>query len=103
MIQPEEPLGVSPARTAVARDVAADIVSLLTGPARLGEDRPVAPGDIAVLVGTHAQAREIQTALTRVEVPAVLNSATSVFATTAAREWATVLAAMQRPAWVGAA
>ena len=97
VIHPEEPPGVSPARTAVARDVAADIVSLLTGPARLDDDRPVAPGDVAVLVGTHVQAREIQTALARAKVPAVLNSSTSVFATAAAREWATVLAAMQRP------
>lgn len=97
VIHPEEAPAVGQARAAVARDVAADIVTLLTGTGRLDGDRPVAPGDIAVLVGTHAQAGQIQHALTQVNVPAVLNSATSVFQTAAARDWATLLAGMQRP------
>ena len=48
-------LKVDAVRPYVARDVAADIVGLLAGPARLPVDdteRPVRPGDVAVLVHT---------------------------------------------------
>ena len=96
IIHPHEPPAVPQARTDVAHDVAADIVELLTGPGQL-DGRPVAPGDIAVLVGTHAQASQVHSALARVNVPAVVNSGRSVFATPAAQQWATLLQAIQRP------
>jgi exodeoxyribonuclease V beta subunit len=93
--------GVPVQRAAVAADVADDIVATLTGPARLATDsaspRPVAPGDIAVLVGTHKQAGLVREALAAANVPAVVTSPTSVFATTAASQWADLLRAMQRP------
>lgn len=97
IIHHQEAPAVGEARAAVARDVADDIVTLLTGPARFSPERPVAPGDIAVLVGTHVQAGYIQRALARVNVPAVAYSGTSVFATPAAIQWATLLTALQRP------
>ncbi|MEZ5184932.1 MAG: UvrD-helicase domain-containing protein [Candidatus Nanopelagicales bacterium] len=88
-------------RTAVAVDVAADIVSMLTGPGRLTigseQSRPIAPGDIAVLTGTNAQADTVRDALAHVGVPAVVTSSTSVFATEAARQWRTLLDAMHNP------
>ena len=83
-------------RTAVAADVAASIVDLLTGPARLGS-RPVRPGDIAVLTNTHAQAGFVQQTLAAAHVPVVVTSPTSVFGTDAAQQWARLLRAMQRP------
>ena len=93
--------GVAVPRKAVAADVAADIVATLSGPARLvtgtGAPRPVAPGDIAVLVGTHVQAAAVRDALAAANVPVVVTSATSVFATPAAEQWLTLLRAMHRP------
>lgn len=97
----DKPPPVNDLRVVVAGDVAADIVALLSGPGRLlGADgclRPVAPGDIAVLVGKHSQAALVRDALAAAEVPAVVTTSTSVFATDAARQWADLLAAMQRP------
>ncbi|HQR79006.1 MAG TPA: UvrD-helicase domain-containing protein [Actinomycetota bacterium] len=92
--------GVYVQRTTVAADVADDIVATLLGPARLTDasgPRPVAPGDIAVLVGTHVQAALVRDALGAADVPAVVTSPTSVFATAAASQWADLLRAMQRP------
>lgn len=97
---PEEAPAVGVQRQAVATDVAADIVDLLSGPYRLHTGagvRSVAAGDIAVLVGTHRQAASVHDALAAAGVPVVVNSPSSVFATPAAAQWATLLAAMQRP------
>ena len=55
---------VDPVRATVAEDVAADLVDLLTGPARL-RGRPVAPGDVAVLVRTNRQGALVREALAR--------------------------------------
>ncbi len=98
------PSGKTPAvkqqRKVVASDVAADIVATLGGPGRLTDDagtRPIAPGDIAVLVGRHEQGGYVREALLAAGVPAVVTTPTSVFATPAAAEWASLLRAMQRP------
>lgn len=92
---------VSEARRLVAADVAADITALLSGPARLAarEDLrgPLVPGNIAVLVSTRRQAEQIRGALAQVAVPAVLAGTTSVFATDAARQWRTLLRALESP------
>jgi exodeoxyribonuclease V beta subunit len=100
-------------RAFVARDAAGDIAATLadgtsiTGRGSLdgGNDseggtggRQLAPGDIAVLVRTHAQARMIQDELTRQHVPAVIAGAGSVFATEAATDWQCLLQALERPA-----
>ncbi|CAA9468189.1 MAG: Exodeoxyribonuclease V beta chain, partial [uncultured Solirubrobacteraceae bacterium] len=88
-----------PAREHVARDVAADVVSLLRSGARIEGGGRVRPGHIAVLVKTNRNAARIRDALEEVAVPAVINGAGSVFGTDAAREWLRLLEAIERPAY----
>ncbi|SCX55074.1 exodeoxyribonuclease V beta subunit [Klenkia marina] len=83
-------------RAAVAADVAADVVDLLSGPARL-EGRPVAPGDVAVLVRTNKQGHLVREALGAAGVPAVMAGGGSVFGTDAARAWLVLLEALEQP------
>jgi exodeoxyribonuclease V beta subunit len=84
-------------RAHVARDLAADIVSLLqSGGEVRGET--VAPGHLAVLVRTNRHAAVIREALDEAGVPAVINGAGSVFATEIGREWLRLLEALERPA-----
>ena len=95
------------AREHVARDLAADIVELLSSDAEIehrtsdgqpaGRDR-IKPGHIAVLVRTHKNADLIRDELRAARVPAVINGAGSVFATAAARDWLRLLEAIERPA-----
>lgn len=99
-LHPKDAPSAGEARAAVVDDVAADIVDLLSGQARLEDGdttRPVLPGDIAVLVTKHSQAAAVHKALDAAGVPAVLASANSVFASPAAQEWALLLQAMQAP------
>jgi len=91
---------VGPTRQRVADDLAADVVRLLASPAVLhteGGDRPLRPGDVAVLVRTHAHGALIRDSLVSAGVPAVLAGTSSVFLTTAAREWLVVLQALEQP------
>jgi exodeoxyribonuclease V beta subunit len=91
---------VGVARPLVALDLAGDIVSLLRGPGTLtldGTSRPVRPGDIAALVRTNDQAVLVRDALADVRVPAVINGNKSVFLTRPAREWLTLLRAIEQP------
>nr|WP_211177577.1 UvrD-helicase domain-containing protein [Pseudonocardia acidicola] len=91
---------VGPAREVVAADVAADVATLLAGSARLRErdgERPVRPGDVAVLVRTNAQGSLVRDALHAAGVPAVLTGTASVFATPTAAEWLTLLEAVEQP------
>ena len=95
------------ARAHVARDLAADIVELLSSDAEIehrtpdgkpaGRD-PIQPGHIAVLVRTHKNADLIRDELHAARVPAVINGAGSVFATASARDWLRLLGAIERPA-----
>ena len=50
-----------------------------------------------MLVRTHRQAALVRDALDRVDIPAVINGAGSVFATGIAREWLRLLEALERP------
>ncbi len=87
-------------RDRVARDLAADIVRLLEGGAHLtigSVERPVAPGDIAVLVRTRKQITVVRDALDKVGVPSVLAGGTSVFDTRAAMQWLWLLQALEQP------
>jgi exodeoxyribonuclease V beta subunit len=96
------------AREWVAADLAADVVGLLSSGAELvardeedrqrGLPRRVAPGDVAVLVGTNSQARIVQEALRAAGVPAVVAGGESVFATAAATYWLRLLEALEQPA-----
>jgi exodeoxyribonuclease V beta subunit len=79
------------AREHVAKDVAADLVRLLS-------DRAVEPGQVAVLVQTNRNAARIRDALDAAGVPAVINGAGSVFGTPEADHWLRLLDALERPA-----
>ncbi|GAB3344644.1 UvrD-helicase domain-containing protein [Modestobacter lapidis] len=83
-------------RDAVAADVAADVVALLSGPAQL-TGRPVQPGDVAVLVRTNKQGQLVRAALGRAGVPAVLAGGGSVFTTAGAESWLVLLEALEQP------
>ncbi|MFP5320507.1 MAG: UvrD-helicase domain-containing protein [Acidimicrobiia bacterium] len=96
-------------RAFIARDLATDVVHQLE--ARTGaqlverrpdgtasEPRPVRPGDIAVLVRRHADADLVRQALADAGVPAVVNGTGSVFGTSAAQDWLTLLEAIEQPA-----
>ncbi|MBY6540156.1 UvrD-helicase domain-containing protein [Rhodococcus sp. BP-349] len=88
-------------RLRIADDVAHDIVELLDGDATLVVDgaspRPVAPGDVAVLVRSGRQAEMVRAALERAGVPSVLYGGSSVFATESAVHWLKLLQALEQP------
>jgi exodeoxyribonuclease V beta subunit len=98
------PIGV--AREHVARDLAADIASLLSSGATY-EGRPVSAGDIAILLHSVKRDGPLVTAQLRHHgVPYVVNTATSVMSGPAAGHWARLLDALestQRPGVVRAA
>ncbi len=90
----------------VAGDLSADIVRLLSSPARLvkwrgateSDARPVSPGDLAVLVRTNRQAGLVQSTLRASGVPAVVGGTESVFGSPSARHWLLLLEALEQPA-----
>jgi exodeoxyribonuclease V beta subunit len=84
------------ARARVAHDVAADVAALLAGPATVA-GAPLRPGDVAVLARTNDQGAVLRDALAAVGVPAVVSGTSSVFGTPAAREWLTLLRALEQP------
>ena len=83
-------------RDAVACDVAADVVDLLSDGAQY-EGRAVQPGDLAVLVRTNAQGHLVRETLGRAGVPAVFAGGGSVFATPSAISWLRLLEALEQP------
>ncbi len=87
---------VGPAREHVARDLSADVAALLNSPATI-EGQPVRPGDVAVLVRTNDQGAMVRAALAVVGVPAVVTGTASVFGAPVARDWLTLLEALEQP------
>ena len=94
------------AREHIARDLAADLSALLSSGAQIeirdddGSVRrreAIRPGHVAVLVRTHRTAALARDALDKAGIPAVINGAGSVFATTPARDWLRLLEALERP------
>ena len=83
-------------RERIARDVAEQIVTLLTSGVTV-EGTPVGPGDVAVLVRTKSQAETVRSALDAAAVPSVLTGGADVFGTPAAAEWLRVLEAVEQP------
>ncbi|WP_245713864.1 UvrD-helicase domain-containing protein [Nocardia vaccinii] len=83
-------------RSRVAADLAADIVQQLDSDLRIG-DRPLGPGDIAVLVRTRSQIDVVRAALDEVGVASVLAGGASVFATRSATDWLWLLRALEQP------
>ncbi len=98
---PLKALAKGKARSVIARAVAGETARLLKL-ARRGElligARPLREGDIAVLVRQHREARLMQDAFRRLNIPAVLQRAGSVFITEEAEEWERVLRALANPA-----
>ncbi|MGE3661373.1 MAG: UvrD-helicase domain-containing protein [Pseudonocardia sp.] len=88
-------------REVVVRDLAADVAALLASPARLAApsgERPVRPGDVAVLVRTNQQGTLVRDALARAGIPGVLAGTASVFGGDVATQWLTLLEAVEQPA-----
>lgn len=84
----------------VTRAVAAEIVRLVNGGATittLHETRGIAPGELAVLCRTNAQASGMQEVLRALHVPSVLHGDASVFDTSEAAELERVLHALADP------
>ncbi|QLG87173.1 exodeoxyribonuclease V subunit beta [Chitinibacter bivalviorum] len=83
------------------RGVANEIAGLLKlaqqGQANLGA-RPLAPGDMAVLVSNHHQAAQVRRALAQVGVPSVSQSRDNVFASSEAQGLLALLKAVNEPA-----
>ena len=84
------------ARAVVARDAAADVAALLARHTTVA-GAALRPGDVAVLVRTNDQGTVMRDALAAVGVPAVLSGTASVFGAPAAREWLTLLRALEQP------
>jgi len=61
------------------------------------DSRPLKPGDIAVLVSTHAQAREVRDRLKDLGIHSVIHSDLNVFDSHEASEMARVLAGIENP------
>ena len=96
----DQPLGKGIASERAARATAAEIARLLNlgarGQAGIG-DRPLAGGDIAVLVRSHRQGRLIREQLRRLRVPSVQQVDDNVFASAEAGQLESVLAAVLEP------
>ena len=100
----EKVINKGPAREAIVEAAAAEIARLIAlgreGRALIN-DRPLAPGDIAILLRGHYEARLMQRALFAIGVPTVLHSTENLFDTREAAEMETVLAALARPGDAG--
>jgi len=92
----EKEISQGKAEEILPRVVASEIARLLNGDVRIGE-RKVSPQDIAVLVLKHGQAAQMQEALRALNIPSVLHTEASLFASAEARELERVLAAIAEP------
>jgi exodeoxyribonuclease V beta subunit len=92
----EEPIKKEDADSLLPQAVAAEIARLLNGDANFAEDK-VQPCDIAVLVSKNQEARVMQDALTKLDIPSVLYSAANVFQSPEAIELEYILAAVSEP------
>ena len=95
-----EPLDAAGARAWITADLVAEVVRLLSGAIRLdtGEGpRALRAADIAVLVSTNRRGRELAEALTAAGVAVAFSGSDSVFSSTAADDWLTLLRALVEP------
>ncbi|GAA3967173.1 UvrD-helicase domain-containing protein [Gordonia caeni] len=93
---------VGQVRERVIDDVADDIAVLLNSGTLIdgvdgAGERPVAPGDIAILVRANKTVEPLQEALAVRGISSVVRSGTSIFKTPAARHWWYVLSAIEQP------
>ncbi|NJO16938.1 MAG: UvrD-helicase domain-containing protein [Thioploca sp.] len=97
---PDKPINKSWAKQQIPLTVANEIARLLMLGQReqaLINNKPVVAGDIAVLVRTHAQAQRLQQVLTQLQIPSVLYSRDSLFASHEIREIERLLLAIADP------
>ena len=90
---------VATIRPQIADDLVADVTALLGSGAQLLEAsclRFVLPSDIAVLVRKNERGEAIRDRLVAAGVPAVMYGASSVFASPMARDWLTLLLALEQ-------
>ncbi|BBX74907.1 exodeoxyribonuclease V subunit beta [Mycobacterium shinjukuense] len=87
-------------RQHIPEDLAADIAELLASGATF-DGRPLAAGDIAVIVEHHKDARACRNALASAGIPAVYTGDTDVFASRAAADWLCLLEAFDAPQRTG--
>lgn len=93
-------------RRKIREDLVARVRLLLSTasiPNKQGEERPLSPSDIAILVHSHTHAEEIVGSLNEALVPAVQLKTGSVFATESALHWQMLLRGLARPASARAA
>ena len=96
VLSPSAAPRIGAVREHVARDLAADVRALLSSAATYA-GRPVAAGDVAVLVFSRHQGELVIAALREAGVEAVNASAGNVFATDAAQHWLVLLEALEQP------
>lgn len=93
-------LRADPARDAMHEDLARQVSQLTTCGWLVdaaGDRRQLNPGDVAVLIGAHANGPKVQAALSRHGVPSVITGGQDISETDAARQWAILIAALERP------
>jgi exodeoxyribonuclease V beta subunit len=90
-------INIGKVRDHIARDLAADIARQLESGATI-DDRPLSPGDFAVLLhSVKEDAPRIQAELTRLGIPSVMNTSESVMLSPAAMHWLRLFEAMEKP------
>ena len=100
--RPEVPAAAAERRRLALTACANQIAAMLDGGRHSIAGRPVAPGDIAVLLPGHANVLELRALLQQRRVPCVGAGNSSVFDTDWARELQVVLYAIEHPADAGA-
>ena len=95
-VPPHRTVGIDRLRDHISADLAADVKALLASDATY-DGRPVAAGDIAVIVEAHKDARACRDALAAAGVPAVYTGDTDVFSSRAAADWLCLLEAFEQP------
>jgi exodeoxyribonuclease V beta subunit len=100
----ENELSVPAARIRIRRDVVRVVSELLAGHVIVGHGetrRELVAHDIAILTRSNADAASLAVALGEAGVPAATSSSNSVLDTEAARQWRTLLLALERPSSPG--
>ena len=83
-------------REHVITDAALDIKRLIESRPAL-DDRHLVPGDIAVLAARRSDLEAMQAALAQIGIASVISAGGSVFHTSAATEWLSLLEALEQP------
>ena len=97
LLLPQESLSATAATRLIPGLIATEISSLLTSGQATINQRGLMPSDIAVIVRTNLQARQIRNALNNLGIPATLRGDSSLFATDEARALCTLLLALLEP------